>query len=74
MRKPAFCICENKAADQLCGNRTADQRLCFPYTDSTIPILPKSDISSLDLSSVADLVRNPQDRFSHVAAHMSAKS
>ena len=29
MRKPAFCICENKGADQLCGNRTADQRLCF---------------------------------------------
>ena len=22
MRKPAFCICENKGADQLCGNRT----------------------------------------------------
>ena len=20
MRKPAFCICKNKAADQLCGN------------------------------------------------------
>ena len=32
MRKPDFCICENKAADQLCGNRTADQRLCFRYT------------------------------------------
>ena len=34
MRKPDFCICENKDADQLCGNRTADQRLCFRYTDS----------------------------------------
>ena len=33
MRKPAFCICENKAADQLCGNRTADQRLCFRYIE-----------------------------------------
>ena len=32
-----FCICENKDADQLRGNREADQRLCFPYTDSTIP-------------------------------------
>ena len=29
MRKPAFCICENKDADQLRGNRVADQRLCF---------------------------------------------
>ena len=52
MRKPAFCICENKDADQLRGNREADQRLCFRYTDSTIPLLPKSDISSLYPSSV----------------------
>ena len=47
MRKPAFCICENKDADQLRGNREADQRLCFRYTDSTIPLLPKSEIASL---------------------------
>ena len=53
MRKPAFCICENKDADQLRGNREADQRLCFRYTDSTIPLLPKSEISSLYPSSVA---------------------
>ena len=31
MRKPAFCICENKDADQLRSNREADQRLCFHY-------------------------------------------
>ena len=36
MRTPAFCICDNKDAGQLCGNRTADRRLCFRYTDSTI--------------------------------------
>ena len=47
MRKPAFCICENKDADQLRGNREADQRLCFRYIDSTIPLLPKCEISSL---------------------------
>ena len=47
MRKPGFCICENKDADQLRGNREADQRLCFRYIDSTIPLLPKSEISSL---------------------------
>ena len=52
MRKPAFCKCENKDADQLRGNREADQRLCFRYTDSTIPLLPKSEISSLQPSSV----------------------
>ena len=47
MRKPAFCICENKVADQLRGIREADQRLCFRYIDSTIPPLSKSEISSL---------------------------
>ena len=35
------------------GNREADQRLCFHYTESTIPLLPKSEISSLQPSSVA---------------------
>ena len=45
--KPAFCICENKDADQLRGNREADQRLCFRYMDSTIPLLAKSKISCL---------------------------
>ena len=53
MRNLDFCKCENKHADQLRGNREADQRLCFRYTDSTIPLLPKSEISSLWLSSVA---------------------
>ena len=53
MRNPAFCICENKDADQLRGNREADQRLCFRYTDSTISPLPKYEISSLQPSSVA---------------------
>ena len=53
MRKQTFCICENKDADQLRGNREADQRLCFRYIDSTIPLLSKSKISSLKPSSVA---------------------
>ena len=52
-RKPTICICENKDADQLRGNREqqlrgnreADQRLCFRYTDSTIPPLLNSKIS-----------------------------
>ena len=57
MRKPAFCICENKDADQLRGNREADQRLCFRYIDSTIPLL-------------SDLVGNPEGRFSHNEAHL----
>ena len=53
MRKPAFCICENKDADQLRGNREAEQRLSFRYTDSTIPLLSKSEFSNLLPSSVA---------------------
>ena len=38
-RKSAFCISKNKGADQL--------HLGFLYTDSTIPLLPKSENSSL---------------------------
>ena len=47
MRKPKFCISENKDADQLRGNREADQRLCFRYINSAIPLLSESGISSL---------------------------
>ena len=43
MRKPTICLCENKDADQLRGNRDDDQRLCFHYIDSTIPLLSESD-------------------------------
>ena len=53
MRKPFFCIYENKDADQLCGDCTADQHLCFRFKCSTVPVLPKSEISSLYPSSVA---------------------
>ena len=38
IRKPVFCICENK---------DADRRLCFRYTNRTIPLLPESEISRL---------------------------
>ena len=31
MGKPTICIGENKGADQLRGNREADQRLCFRF-------------------------------------------
>ena len=52
MRKPTICIWENKDADQLCSNCTADQRLCFRNSDSAIPLLLKSEISSFLLFSV----------------------
>ena len=77
MRKQAFCICENKDADQLRTNREADQRLCFRYLGSTIPLLPKYEIfkplaifSDRTAGFVSDLVGNPEDRFSHNKAHM----
>ena len=68
MKKPAFCIRENKDADQLRGSREADQRLCFRYKDSAIPLLPISEIPRLFCGCtarfVSDLVGNPEDRFS----------
>ena len=42
-RKPAIC---------LCSNCTADRCLCFRHTDSTIPLLLISKVSSLQLYSV----------------------
>ena len=47
MGTPTICIGKNKVADQLRSNCEADQRLCFHYMDSTIPLLSKSKISSL---------------------------
>ena len=47
MRKQVSNICKNKDVDQFCCNREADQRLCFRYTDSTVPLLPKSEMSML---------------------------
>ena len=52
MRKLAFCTCENKDVIQLRGNCEADQCLCFRYTDSTIPLLPTSEILNFLPSSV----------------------
>ena len=77
MRKPDFCICENKDADQLRGSREADQCLCFRYMDSTIPLYlnPKSQDSShlLWLYSLVfvGLGKNPEDRFSQNEAQMN---
>ena len=52
MTKPTICIGENKGTDQLRGDREADQRLCFRYTDSTILLLLKPAISSFLPASV----------------------
>ena len=58
MRQPAFLhIFENKGADQQRGNSASDQRFCFRYMDSLMPLHPKikCEISSLWQSSVAVL-------------------
>ena len=76
MRKPVFAYAKTKGGNQLHGNRLADQRLCFRYMNSTIPLLPKSEISSLiaiffccKAWFVSDLFGNPKHRFLHEAAH-----
>ena len=76
MGKPTICIGENKGADQLRSNCEADQRLCFRYSDSTIPLLLNSEISSLTSSSFLCLhksvcvgpVRKPHCWFSQETA------
>ena len=50
MRKPTFCICKNKDADQRPRSWSAP---LFSLQDITIPLLSKSEISSLQPSSVA---------------------
>ena len=55
MRKPDFCLCENKDADHLHSNCEADQswdQSLLLYGYSTIPVLLKSETSSFLLSSV----------------------
>ena len=75
MGKPTICISENKGADQLRGNREAreaDQRICFRYTDSTIPLLPNASSCLLLLCSPVCVgpVRKPHCWFFHEVAHI----
>ena len=84
MGKQTICIGENKDADQLRGYRAyqlrgyreADQRLCFRYSDRTIPLLlnPKFQGSSLLLRLYSlvcvEPVRKPNCWFSHEAAQL----
>ena len=67
--KTCFCILENKGADQLSGYRTADQRFCFYYVDSTSPLKFQASSHLLLLYSQI-CVGNPEDKFSHEAARL----
>ena len=77
IRKQMFCICENKNADQLCGNRETDQRLCFcnQIVQSLYVLNPKFQASS-HLLWLCSLVcvgpgLKPECWFSPDAAHMT---
>ena len=75
-----FAYAQNKDADQLRGDREADQRLCLCYTDSIIPLQmyflnpnfkPLGIFCDCTAPFVSDLVGNPEDRFSQNEAHFS---
>ena len=79
MGKPTVCIGENKGADQLRGNREDDQSLCIRCSDSTVPLLLKSEFSRFYLFSVTvqvGLCRTWSETtcwFSYEAAHVLDK-
>ena len=75
MRKWAFCICENKDADQLRGKHESDHSLCFAtqilqylYFLNT-KFQASSHFCGCTARFVLDLVGIPEDRFSPNEAH-----
>ena len=79
MGKPTICIGENKDADQLRGNREADQRLCFAtrIVHFLFYLNPKFQASSSFLCLYRPVcvrpVRKPHCWFSHEVAHIIKK-
>ena len=72
VRKPAFCICENKEADQLRGNRPKNQQ--NPSTSYIRNFKPLTIFCGCTVRFVWDLVGNSEDRFSHDEAQIMARS
>ena len=88
VRKPVFAyaktkaliscaVCEIKGADQLHSNPAADQRLCFHYIKSTLPLYfpnPKFQAPShllwLTAWFMSGLFGNTEDRFSCCKAYI----
>ena len=66
MRNPDFCICENKDADQLRGDRGIRIVQSLYYRN----FKPQAIFCGCTAWFVSDLVGNPEDRFSHNEAHM----
>ena len=79
MGKPTICICENKGADQLRGNREADH--AFVFATRIVQFLcylnPKFQASSSFLCLYRPVCvgpgRKPHCWFSHEAAHLFRK-
>ena len=76
MTKPDLCLCRNKGTDQLRRNCETDQRLCFRYTIVQFLYFLNPNFRSLAICActswfVWDLVGNPFDWFSYVAAHIT---
>ena len=53
MRKPVYAICEQQNRRSACASAQSNQHFCFHCLDSIIPKLAKSEISRLQLVSVA---------------------
>ena len=53
MRKPVYAICEQQRCRSACTSAQSDQRLCYSLP-SVIPPFSISEISSLQLASVAE--------------------
>ena len=70
MGKPTICPGENKGTDQLRGNREADQRLCFRYSDLNSKFQASSSFLLLSRPVCVGPVRKPHCWFSHEAAHI----
>ena len=72
MKKPDFCLCKGKVADQL--------HLCFCYTNSSFSLLLTLYIQNFKFPAffyeftarfVSDLVGNPEERFSRIGAQLA---
>ena len=66
MRKPAFCVCENKGADQLQDKCAADLLLYFHYLVLSLYFL---NLKPYSLGYVRSGL-NPEDMFSSDATHI----
>ena len=68
MRNPVIIVCRIKDADQLCIYCRANQRLCFPFTDSMPYSIRNIKLLAFFYGSVG--VGTPADRIARVAAQI----